>query len=100
MMRRVRTLLGVTAACAVLAAPVAAAQEKQPTARGTGGAAASVDPLATRAAIDVLRQGGNAFEPAIAAASVLARVEPYSSGVAGGGYMTIREGSSGRIVTL
>ena len=38
----------------VVAAPGARAQEKQPTANGTGGAAASVDPLATQAAIDVL----------------------------------------------
>ena len=33
------------------------AQQKQPTAIGEGGAAASVDLLATRAAIDALRHG-------------------------------------------
>jgi gamma-glutamyltranspeptidase/glutathione hydrolase len=100
MMRRVRTLLGVTAACAVLAAPVAAAQEKRPTAQGSGGAAASVDPLATNAAIDVLKRGGNAFDAAIAAASVLGVVEPYSCGLGGGGFMTLRDGRTGRITTL
>jgi gamma-glutamyltranspeptidase/glutathione hydrolase len=100
MMRGVRTLLGVTAACAALTAPVAAAQEKQPTASGTGGAAASVDPLATNAAIDVLQRGGNAFDAAVAAASVLGVVEPYSCGIGGGGFMTIRDGRSGRITTL
>jgi gamma-glutamyltranspeptidase/glutathione hydrolase len=100
MMRRVRTLLGVTAACAVLAAPVATAQEKQPTAQGSGGAAASVDPLATNAAIDVLKRGGNAFDAAVAAASVLGVVEPYSCGIGGGGFMTLRDGRTGRITTL
>jgi gamma-glutamyltranspeptidase/glutathione hydrolase len=100
MMRRVRTLLGVSAAFAALAAPVAAAQEKQPTASGTGGAAASVDPLATNAAIDVLRRGGNAFDAAIAAASVLGVVEPYSCGLGGGGFMVVRDGRTGRITAL
>src|ERR1700755_2375954 len=100
MMRRVRTLLGLAAVASVLAAPVAAAQDKQPSAQGSGGAAASVDPLATNAAVDVLRRGGNAFDAAIAAASVLGVVEPYSGALGGGGFMTIRDGRTGRITTL
>src|SRR5919199_1585737 len=78
----------------------AAAAAKQPTALGSGGAAASVDPLATRAAISVLRRGGNAADAAIAAASVLGVVEPYSCGVGGGGFMVIRDGLTGQITTV
>ena len=75
---------------------MAAAQEKTPTADGSRGAAASVDPLATQAAIDVMRRGGNAFDAAIAAASVLGVVEPYSCGIGGGGFMVFRDGETGR----
>src|SRR4051794_17047298 len=87
------------AATLALAAPVQA-QEKQGTATGSGGAAASVDPLATQAAIDVLAGGGNAFDAAIAAAGVLGVVEPYSCGIGGGGFMVLRDGDSGRITTI
>src|SRR4051812_26098955 len=98
-MGRIRWL-AAAAAIAGLAAPAAMAQEKQPTANGTGGAASSVDPLATQAAIDVLRRGGNAFDAAVAAASVLGVVEPYSCGIGGGGFMVIRDGRTGKVTTI
>jgi hypothetical protein len=77
----------------------AAAQEKQPTAAGSGGAAASVDPLASQAAVDALKRGGNAIDAAVAAAGVLGVVEPYSSGVGGGGFMVIRT-AGGKVTTI
>jgi gamma-glutamyltranspeptidase/glutathione hydrolase len=92
--------VGAAMAVVALSGPAAEAQEKQPTANGTGGAAASVDPLATQAAIDVMRAGGNAFDAAVAAASVLGVVEPYSCGIGGGGFMVIRDGKSGEIRTI
>ena len=99
-MGRTRWPVAIATALALVVAPGARAQEKQPTANGTGGAASSVDPLATQAAIDVLAGGGNAFDAAVAAAGVLGVVEPYSCGIGGGGFMVIRDGDSGRITTI
>ena len=96
-------ILIVAALAIVLVDPqVGLAQDqpvKQPTAVGTGGGAATVDALGTRAAIDTLERGGNAVDAAVAAAGGLGGVEPFSCGIGGGGFMVIRT-RSGEVTTI
>ena len=70
-----------------------------PTSVGTGGAAASVERLATQAGIDILRGGGNAVDAAVAAAAVLGVTEPFSCGIGGGGFMVLRT-ADGAVTTI
>jgi gamma-glutamyltranspeptidase/glutathione hydrolase len=99
-----RRMLLPVLATALVAAPATSfahdAPTKQPTAIGSGGAAATVDAQATQAAIGVLRQGGNAVDAAVGAATVLGVVEPYSCGLGGGGFMTIYSARDGKVHTI
>ena len=91
---------GIAALAAQVGALADAGSHGPPTAIGTGGAAATVDVLATQAAVDTLRQGGNAVDAAVAAAAVLGVTEPFSCGVGGGGFMVIYRASDGRVTTI
>jgi gamma-glutamyltranspeptidase/glutathione hydrolase len=63
-----------------------------------GAAIASAHALATQAGIDVIKQGGNAFDAAVAVSATLSVVEPISSGLGGGGLWLLHDAKSGRDV--
>lgn len=65
-----------------------------------GHAIATAHPLATEAGLEILRQGGNAFDAAVTVAAVLAVVEPYSSGLGGGGFWLLHRAADSHQVVL
>jgi gamma-glutamyltranspeptidase/glutathione hydrolase len=58
-------------------------------------AVATAHPLATEVGHELLTQGGNAFDAAVGVSAALAVVEPYSSGIGGGGFWLLHRAGDG-----
>jgi gamma-glutamyltranspeptidase / glutathione hydrolase len=70
---------------------------KRPQRRGM---VATANRHATEAGVNILRDGGNAVDAAIAAAFTLGVVEPFASGIGGGGFMLIYSAKTRQVVAI
>ncbi len=75
-------------------APVFAAFPRP--AHSQNGMIASAHPLATQAGVEMLQQGGNAIDAAVATTLAISVVEPFSAGIGGGGFMMTKVGNETR----
>ena len=70
--------------------------EENDVATGNEGMVVSAHPLASETGYNILNNGGNAMDAAIAMQYVLTVAEPMMSGLGGGGFMMVHEGETGK----
>ena len=63
-------------------------------------AVATAHEIATRTGLEILKKGGNAFDAAAAITASLAVVEPYGSGLGGGGFWLLHRSADNKQVVI
>ena len=101
-MRLFRTFLSALASlslasCATAVPPQAATAERPVETRTAQPFVIAANPLAAEAGLNVLQRGGSAVDAAVAVQAMLSLVEPQSSGVGGGAFMTFYDGRTRKI---
>ena len=82
------------------ATPRTPTQTMKPLVRGTDYAAASMAPLATQTAEQLLRAGGNAFDAIVAGQAVLGLVQPHLNGVGSDATLLIYDAKAKKVFSL
>ena len=72
----------------------------KPAVRSRHGLVAAQNRYAAEAGAAVLARGGNAMDAAVVTALVLSIVEPWLSGIGGGGFLLHADGATGKVSTL
>src|SRR5689334_21900127 len=80
--------------------PTVASAAAPPSAIGQSYAASTDQADATRAALDVMGSGGNAVDGAIATALTLGVVNPFASGIGGGGFALVYTAKDKKVTVL
>ena len=105
-MRPLRLLLTLLAcawlpACATPASTQAAETQAAVEQRATAEPfVIAANPLAAQAGLEVLKRKGSAVDAAIAVQAMLSLVEPQSSGIGGGAFMTYYDARTGKVSVL
>lgn len=86
--------------CTALGSTLLVAGAAPAIADGPAHGIATPHPLATEAGERILAEGGNAFDAAVGVSAALAVVEPYGSGLGGGGFWLLRDGATGAAVMI
>lgn len=72
----------------------------KPTAHGDAGSVSCNNIYATRAGLEILNKGGNAFDAAAAVSLTLSVVEPHHSGIGGGCFSLLYSAKEGTVVGI
>jgi gamma-glutamyltranspeptidase/glutathione hydrolase len=88
-MRFLRVFLSLSLGSAVATISLVSLSARQPV-RGRHGMVVAMESIAADVGVEVLKNGGNAIDAAVAVGFAMSATHPYAGNLGGGGYMLIR----------